>query len=351
MSIIESPDDNDDNRLAFAAVGLLGNMPKGEAPQWHELAAWRAGNLPDARAVEVLSHVANDPACFQQWLDIAEAEAWTQEEAQADSDMPEGLSENESTIGDTVGNSDAMGSRFADRDRTITDTPSMTGKVIDSLRSIFQQPLSVYGGAFATVVVVVLLVPSLQTGDEQTLQQQLNRSLDTYIESSQGYLGNPPLPRNTRSLSGLFDDISTSDVERLQFQFGMHQFNQQLMQSSGTQVSMSDDWQVWLAALPENSVDCDTATDTAHCDAAATDFQQLGQWSLMNAAACRTSSIQGHAALDEGFWSAQYALYDRIRDLPSVARSQLFSPLLPVLQQRDPESLCAIVASIAAAGQ
>ena len=351
MSIIEPLDDNDDNRLAFAAVGLLGNMPKGKAPQWHELAAWRAGNLPDARAIEVLSHVANDPTCFQQWLDIAEAEAWTQEEAQADSDLPKGFSKSGSTFGDNVSNSDAKGSRFADRNRTITDTTSITGKVIDSLRSIFQQPLPVYGGAFATVVMVVLLVPLLQTGDGQSLQQQLNRSLDTYIESSQGYLGNPPLPRNTRSLRGLFDDISTSDVERLQFQFGMHKFNQQLMQSSAAQGSMSDDWQAWLAVLPEKSVDCDTATDTAHCDAAATDFQQLGQWSLMNAAACRTSSSQGHAALDEDYWSAQYALYDRIRDLPSVARSQLFSPLLPVLQKRDPESLCEIVASIAAAGQ
>ena len=351
MSNTEQTDDADDNRLAFAAVSVFGNTPKGEAPQWHELAAWRAGILPDARAGEVLSYVANDPACFQQWLDIAEAEAWAQEEALTVPDMPENVPENESTIADNISDDDATSSPPADRNRTSSDTVSLTSKVIDSLRSLLQQPLPVYGGAFAAVMVAVLLVPLLQTGDGQSLQQQLDRSMDTYIESSQGYLGNPPLSRNTRSLSGLFDDLSTSDVERLQFQFGMHQFNQQLQQSPAAQVSMNDDWQALLAALPEESVDCDTATDAAHCGAVATDFQQLGQWSLMNAAACQTSSIQGQAAPDEDYWSAQYELYDQLRVLPSFARSQIFSSLLPDLQQPEPGSLCAIVASIVAAGR
>ena len=351
MSNTDQTDDADDNRLAFAAVSLFGNTPKGKAPQWHELAAWRAGILPDARAGEVLSYVANDPACFQQWLDIAEAEAWAQEEALTDIHMRGNLPEIESTIADNVSENNAMGSSPAERNRTITDTSSLKSKVIDLLRSLFQQPLPVYGGAFAAVMAAVLLVPLLQTGDGLSLQQQLDRSMDTYIESSQGYLGNPPLPRRTRALSGLFDELNTSDVERLQFQFGMHQFNQQLQQLPAAQVSMNDDWQAWLAALPEESVDCDTATDAAHCGAVATDFQQLGQWSLMNAAACQTSSIQGQAAADGDYWSAQYALYDRMRALPSVSRSQIFSSLLPELQQPEPGSLCAIVASIVAAGQ
>ncbi|MDB3935261.1 hypothetical protein N9383_00900 [Granulosicoccus sp.] len=351
MSNTEQPDHTDDNRLAFAAVSLCGNTPKGNAPQWHELAAWREGNLPDARAREVLSHIANDPTCFQQWLDIAEAETWSQEEALTDIDVPEDVPEIESTIASNVSDKDAMSSPAADRNRTITDTPSLTSKVIDSLRSVFQQPLPVYGGAFAAVMLAVLLVPMLQTGDGLSLQQQLDRSMDTYIESSQGYLGNPPPARNTRALSGLFDDLSTSDVERLQFKFGMHQFNQQLQQLPAAQVSTSDSWRAWLAALPEEPVDCDTATDAEHCSTVAMDFQQLGQWSLMNAAACQTSSVQGQAASDEDYWSAQYALYDQMRALPSVNRSQIFSSLLPELQQTDAGSLCAIVTSIVAAVQ
>ena len=367
MSNTEDSDHTDDNRLAFAAVSLCGNTPKGNAPQWHELAAWREGNLPDARAREVLSYVANDPACFQQWLDIAEAETWSQEEALTGIDMPEDVpgdvpegvqedmqgdvAEIESTIASNVSDKEAMSSPAANRNRTITDTPSLTSRLMGSLRSVFQQPLPVYGGAFAAVMLAVLLVPMLQTGDGLSLQQQLDRSMDTYIESSQGYLGNPPPARNTRALSGLFDDLSISEVERLQFKFGMYQFNQQLQQLPAAQASTSDSWRAWLAALPEEPVDCNTATDAEHCNTVAMDFQLLGQWSLMNAAACQTSSVQGQTASEEDYWSAQYALYDQMRALPSVNRSQIFSPLLPELQQPDAGSLCAIVTSIVAAVQ
>ena len=339
--------DDNDNGLAFAAVSLCANTPQGQAPQWHELAAWRAGNLPEPRATEVLSHVANDPACFQQWLDIAEAESWAEEEALTDVNQ----SLTESVGVNQVSDAGTMTSPSTDRTRSITDTPSLMSKALDSLRSLFQQPLPVYGGAFAAVMLAVLLAPLLNTGNGLSLQEQLDRSMDTYIESGQGYLGTPPPPRSTRTLGGLFDDLSTSDVERLKFQFGMRQFDQQLQQSSAVQISANTEWQSWLTALPEDSIDCSTTADAAHCSSVAVDLQQLGQWSLMNVAACRTLTAHGQAAPSEDYWSAQYALYEQMSNLPSVTRSQVFGPLLPELSQPTPDALCNIVTSLVAAGQ
>ena len=347
MSNTDHHSDANDNGLAYAAVSLCANTPQGHAPHWHELAAWRAGNLPEPRATEVLSHVANDPACFQQWLDIAEAESWAEEEALTD--VSQSLTE--SAAVNQASDAGTMVSSSTDRTRSTTDTPSLTSKVLDSLRSLFQQPLPVYGGAFAAVMLAVLLAPLLNTGNALSLQEQLDRSMDTYIESGQGYLGTPPPARSTRALGGLFDDLSTSDVERLQFQFGMRQFNQQLQQSSAVQISTNTEWQSWLAALPENSIDCSTAADAAHCSSVAVDLQQLGQWSLMNVAACQTLSAQGQTVPSEDYWSAQYTLYTQMSNLPSATQSQVFGPLLPELSQPTPGELCTIVTSVVAAGQ
>ncbi len=347
MSDTDHQGDTDDNRLALAAVSLCANAPQGDSPEWHELAAWRAGTLPEPRASEVLSHVANDPACFQQWLDIAEAEAWAAEEALT------AANQSSSDTAATSHASDTGNTAFAptDRARPSTNAPSLMNKALDSIRSLFQQPMPVYGAAFAAVMLAVLLAPLLQTGNGLSLQQQLDRSMDTYIESGQGYIGTPPPSRNTRKLGGLFEDLSTSDIEQLNFQFGMHQFNEHLQQSDSAQSSMSTQWQSLLANLPNESVDCSTAVDTEHCTSVAPYFQQLGQWSLMNAAACQTHSAQDHATQVDDYWLAQYTIYEQMRVLPSLTRSQVFGPLLAELPQSTPESLCPIVTSIVAAGR
>jgi len=69
----------EENVLAYTALTLCGNPIQGSSPQWHELAAWREGTLSEQHALEVLSHVAYDPGCFQQWLDIVDAESWVAE--------------------------------------------------------------------------------------------------------------------------------------------------------------------------------------------------------------------------------------------------------------------------------
>ena len=347
MTDTEHPSDASDNRFAFAAVSLCGNTPKGSAPQWHEVAAFRAGTLPEDRASEVLSHIANDPACFQQWLDIAEAEAWAEEEALTDIDLPA----EEPLISGQPGGAGNVALPAADRNHEVTGTPSFASKVSDTLHSLFKQPLPVYGGAFAAVVLAVLLAPLLPTGSGPSLQQQLDRSMDTYIETGQGYLGAPPPPRNTRSMSGLFDELSNSDVERLHFRYGMYQFNQNLKQAPAAQAPMNPEWQTWLAELPDAAVDCNTTADATHCDSTATDYQQLGQWSLMNAAACNILSTPEQAALSEDYWPEQYELYEQFRALPSVTQSQIFSPLIPELQQPAPATMCAIVTALVATGQ
>ena len=338
MNNTDRPGDANDNGLAFAAVSLCANTLQGNSPEWHELAAWRAGTLPEPRASEVLSHVANDPDCFQQWLDIAEAQTWAEEEA-LNSATP---SLQESMAASQVSDADTLAAHPADSNRSTSNAPSLMSKALDSLRSLFQQPLPVYGGAIAAVMLAVLLAPLLQTGNGLSLQQQLDRSMDTYIGSGQGYLGAPPPPRNTRTLGGLLDDLTTSNVERMHFQFGMHQFNEQLQGSASAPLSISTEWQTLLATLPRESIDCSTAADTEHCASVAPEFKQLGQWSLMNVAACQTLSAQGQAVAGDDYWSTQYTVYEQMRTLPSVTQSQLFGSLLPALPQPEPESLCSM---------
>jgi len=338
LTITSSDDPTEDNTLAYAAITLCANPLQGAPPQWQELVAWRNGTLDNTRSAEVLSHVANNPACFQQWLDVAEAQSWVAEESrlaiEADAAEPIGTSERKTFASSPYSTSNAPG---------VTSGPA---RFIQALRSFFQQPLPVYGGAFAAVIVAVLVAPLLRTGDGLSLQQQLDRSTDAFISEGAGFAGSPPAGRNTRSLAGLFDELSINDVERLHVLTGQQHFLDKLQLASGAPVA--DAWQDWFAELPSEGADCAAATDSTHCLDVADELQMLGQWSLMNAAACSLRDMNIPAS---DFWSEQYEIYDTIRALPGVMQSQEFAAVLPALDPRTQDALCAIANAVIAASR
>ncbi len=346
----DEPDDNlDDNGLAYAAISLCGNQPHGEAPQWHELTAWHEGTLAPLRSEQVLSHIANDPACFQQWLDVVEAQSWVEEEA---------LLANTATTPDDAAqsttNTDKASPYSSPPVRPATPSnDSMVSKIRSLLAGLFQQPLPVYGGAFAAILVAVLVVPLLNTGQAPTLQQQMDRSMDTYIQSRSSLTGSPPAARSTRGLGGLFDELSVNDVERGYLQSGMLQFNQQLVRDNDTGQSTSEAWQALLSELSDEPVNCDQAIDSEHCVAVAEEFTQLGQWAIMNVAACQTvaSTATDSPLFDDEFWSDQYALYQSLIGQTTIANSQLLGQSLSVLSVQSTEALCNIASTVISASQ
>ena len=242
-------DSKDDNALAYAGVSLFANESRGEVPQWHELSAWRNGLLPEDRSAEVLSHVANDPDYFQQWLDIVEAEHWIEEQSSVDtvSQAPE-LS---------VQSQAASSSKQSD---TTTSLGNTLNSAVRWFRSLFDQPLTVYGGALAAIMLAVLIVPLMRESEVLTLQQQVDRSLDTYIDTQAGLPTSTPAGRSTRNLGGLVDDLSPADVARQHFQYGLHL----AAQTIGTDDSAL--WQAWSEDLQTTPLDCDAASDTGDCE-------------------------------------------------------------------------------------
>ncbi len=338
-----SDDNPEDNALAYAAISLCGNQTRGSAPQWHELAAWHKGTLEPARTAEVLSHVANDPDCFQQWLDLVEAESWIDEESLSESTLS-------NTAIDAASQTTEHSSTSSRRLGAASAT-SVFSKVRTLLAGIFQQPLPVYGGAFAAVMLAVLVAPLLNTGQALTLQQQMDRSLDTYIDSGIALGGSPPVERSTRNLGGLFDELSVNDVERRYIQSGMLQFSQRLNNESTNGQPTSDQWTNLLDEIPGDSVDCNQAIDATHCINVADEFTLLGQWALMNAAACHTLLSEDSQVVSAGFWSEQYKLYQSLIEQPGIAQSQVLSQQLTKLPVQSPQALCTMATAVISASQ
>ncbi|MFK7996273.1 MAG: hypothetical protein AB8B87_19195 [Granulosicoccus sp.] len=347
MTNIDPDNPTEENMLAYAAIALFGNSAKGAVPQWQELAAWRQGTLDSKRSDEVLSHVANDPAYFQQWLDIAEAESWIEEEARIANESP-------STVTDPLTNTSPESSNKSEAKKVANNaaaTKSLVSRFTQAIHALFQQPLPVYGGAFAAVLLAVLIAPLLQTGDGLSLQSQLDRSTDTYISTGNGLTGAPPVGSITRQLSGLFDELSKNEVEQYHVQKGIQTFYEKLQDTQNIQTPLNDAWQDWLARLPAESLDCNIAVDPSHCRTAAEDLQLLGQWSLMNVAACNLRAEQAATVLQTEFLTEQYSVYAQIQSLPVTSQSLVFARVLPVLKSQSPEALCAIANAVLAASQ
>ncbi|MFK7853993.1 MAG: hypothetical protein AB8B79_07770 [Granulosicoccus sp.] len=326
-----SSNSKDDNALAYAAISLLGNEGRGATPEWQEISAWREGTLSEQRSAEILSHVANDPEFFQQWLDIADAEHWVEEQNMASaSASPTALNEQ---LAEPLSDTGKQQPRSTSHSNPLSDA-------LNWIRSFFDQPLKVYGGAFAAIAVAVLIVPLLRESDAVSLQQQMDRSLDTYIAGEAGLSSSPPVARSTRNLGGLFDDLSPADVSRQHFQYGMQLVAQQL------QARDSEQWQLWSNDLASNPPECDKAVDQSHCSAATEDLTALGQWTLLNYVTC-----QQRSAFDsDQYWSLQLDLYKQFTDKELLSTNLVFGPLLTPLPSQTADSLCSIVSPLIAAG-
>ncbi len=304
---------DNDNAIAYAGVSLFGNKAEGPPPQWHELSAWRSGTLPKERATQILSHVANDPEHFQHLLDLVEAEQWSAEEAAC-----------------------------AQADTVIDSNPSKaspsfsTDRLRQWIGSIFNQPLPVYGGAVAAVLLAVLVAPMMQRADSQ-LQQQLDNNLDLYRSSDLGLPGQPPMARRTRQLSGLFESLSAVEVEQAHFQHGMR------LSAEALGSEAVSPWLAWTTDLPDEALNCKTASEIEQCKASRDDLTALGQWTLLAYTACqtRTQTSNQTAIVDaDVFWQAQLSLYEQLRQRPQLTQSTLFSPLLDTPLASGSESLC-----------
>lgn len=309
---------DNDNATAYAGVSLFGNHPAGPPPQWHELTAWRSGKLPEERATQILSHVANDPEFFQQWLDLVEAENWAAEEAA-------------STQSDkAVHAAPAKASRSFSAD-----------KLRQWLGSLFDQPLPVYGGAFAAVLLAVLIVPMMQQSGNP-LQQQLDSSLDLYRSTDAGLPAQPPASRQTRRLSGLFDKLSAPEVEQAHFQRGLR------LSAEALGSDLAAPWQTWTTELPGSPLDCENAVEPGDCEGSRDDLTALGQWSLLAYAACEANP---QAIADtKVFWQAQLSLYEELSQRPQLAHSQAFGNVLSIQASSQPDSLCERAAALLTLG-
>ncbi len=185
----------DENELAYAALSLFSNKVRGSTPDWAEIEAWHTKALPDDRAAEVLSHVANDATCFQQWLDICEAAEWVEQETRA--------------------------SATAKSIQASSTPASLKDRVQHWFSSLFGQPLPVYAAGFAALFLAVLVVPLLQDGGN--LQQRLDDSFELYMAAPPAGKISAPLPRKTRSLGNLLDAVTPVKIEQHYFSQGLRQ--------------------------------------------------------------------------------------------------------------------------------
>ena len=326
----------DENELVFSALYLLANPVMGDAPSWQEITDWKRRLLSAERSAEVLSHIANNPVYFQQWLDVNTAEQWIEEEAddreQAAITPQPDLARDEPT-------------RLEPRTRLTGSQHDKTpGRLLSSARlwwnALINKPLLAYGSALAAVVLAVLIAPLLRETGNSGMSDKIDRSLDSYIAGNPGGSVTAPVRRSTRSLGGLLGDVTPQEVER-------HHFADGLRRSLSILLTEPDkSWSQWSTGLPVKNMDCDEAADAPHCRAVAADFRAIGQWTLLGFFACQ--QLATHE--DEVFWTTQYALYEELALSPAMANSVVLKPAMSRHQPRTPESLCTAIQEMIAAG-
>lgn len=329
----------DENALAYTGVSLLGNEAKGEPPEWHELQAWRAGTVGAERAAQILSYVANHPDYFQQWLDLVEAEQWAADEAIA---TDEAQHTAHAPPSNPTSNDEPAKPGYPDRQGSPLDRALET--LTQWARTLYQQP--VYGGALTALLLAVLVVPVMLQTEQASLQQQMDRSLDTYIENTALLPGTVPPARNSRNLGGLFDELSITDVERQSFQFGLY------TAANAFTSPATASWQAWLAELPDGPVDCNSALDSAHCQMAISDHALLGQWAFLTYAVCQNANLQTNNSTDAELNLAQMAnLYKQLIASDAMQSSRLFAEQRPSPENVSPEALCDVANQLLLRGQ
>jgi len=282
-------DNLSDNEVAFASLQLFGNKPHGTAPDWQEIFDWHSGLLDDARAREVLSHVANNPECFQQWQDICEAEQYAE---QASTESAQDTTHSPTSAGrDTA-------SRDATRDhRKNSERPApwdLVGRLRQLTRTLGSKPLPALGGAVAATLLAILVVPKIMSPVNNNVDDMLGASFAQYRAMGVPLPQTAPPARTTRSMAGVLGDIGNDDIDALHVQYGLRSAFEELQTSDAVA------WRPWLESLPDTRVDCTLAENTERCENNANHLELFGKWTLLNTLACQNAAL-----IPAEFWHQQ----------------------------------------------
>jgi len=316
----------DEHEAVFSALQLFGNEPRGAPPQWHELDDFQQHRLPVERSAEVLSHIANSPIHFQQWLDLCEANEWVAEQSPSPTDKT-----TEYATDDKPAQSNSI--------------PNSSTSLMERLQSwvapLFAQPLPVYGGAFAAIIVAVLVIPLLRDSGPADLQGKFDRNAALFLAAAPEQEFAPPKNSTTRSLGGLLGPPTASDVEHHYFRLGLLRAQEKLLQSPGSA------WVPWRDSLMNTPLDCKNPSARELCETAGPDFTQIGEWAMLAHLAC----LSPDSFSDDSFWQLQYEFYTELQQLPAMSSSELLQPTMALHQPVMPEALCFAVSELIQAGQ
>lgn len=328
---MNKPDSLSDNEVAFAALQLFGNTPVGAEPDWQEIYDWHMQILDESRAEQVLSHVANNPDCFQQWQDICEAEQYveltaaeslaTDEHAQVQKVAEPGSTYTGSATNTQTNEQAAPHKRPAAWD--------LVGWLRHGAKAVAGKPMPALGGAVAATVLAVLIVPKLLTPTPANVNEMLQNSFEQYRALGAPLPSTAPATLTTRSMAGVLGDMANEDVEIHQIAFGYRTAFSTLHGTDNVQ------WRPWFESLPEKAIDCALASDTDRCAASQNEFEQLGQWGLLNMLACESAS-----SMSNTFWTEQATLYVALRSRDSVAQSSIVTHLPNTTANNDAAGVC-----------
>ncbi|MBX2825069.1 MAG: hypothetical protein KTR33_10095 [Gammaproteobacteria bacterium] len=310
-----------DREAVYSALQLFGNETRGEPPAWHELDDFQHHRLPVERSAEILSHIANSPVYFQQWLDLCEAEEYAASEAPA-------VAQEQHAAAAT----DAQGASTRQPQQT-----SLVENIRQWLAPLFSQPLPVYGGAFAAIMLAVLVVPLLRDTTTVDVHGKLERNMALYMAGAPGNALSAPVKPTTRSLGGLFGPPIQTDIEHFYFGKGLLESEAAVAQTS------SDDWTAWRETLETASLDCSKSDNPEQCLSDGADYAQVGQWAMVAHLACQTPDS---FATEGGYWSLQYELYVELQQLPAMTRSELLNPAMAAHQPDTPDAMCIAVTDL-----
>ncbi len=257
-----------EHRQALAALYAFKNKPSGEKPSLQEVDAWRLGKLPEKRAAEVLSYIANDPDYYEQWRDLQEAEQWLVDDALAD---------------------DALSVDSLDQPAPLIKRFS------DWLASLIVMPVTRVSLAFALVAIVVtpLLLP---TG--ATTGVLLETAYGLYGDASPNFAA--PNVFKTKGLDNLLGDaVARDDREQYHLKIGFRRFIEKMRWSN------DKSWDAWLDTLPKKTLKCDKAPSVEKCENSTLYYVNLGQWSLLTFNACQAGQQGDGGSSDDDFWQNQ----------------------------------------------
>ena len=305
--LMNSSDNLTDNEIAFAAINLFANKPTGPEPDWQEIEDWHMDVLDDVRADQVLSHIANNPECFQMWRDICEAAELLEQSPLVDEAQEIATAAQNSTTNPAAWD--------------------LVGWLTKGAKSIFNQPLPAIGGAVAATVFAVMIVPKLLTSPSVNPTDLVNSSLTQYAALGAPLPQTPLQANTTRSLAGVLGNLSADEVEKHHINHGLRLAFDSLSIDNKTQGANDNlaGWMPWRESLPESSFDCTLAADSQHCANVSNDMNMLGQWALVTHLSCVTGNripadLTSNSTID--------AAYQALVQLDTIKASTLLTPLV-----------------------